>query len=138
MTSPAFEVQAKVVQTLKANTALMALVNDVYDTVGPSPWGTKLAYVSMGPMDAIIDDADCIDGETHSMQIDVWTRDGGKAKCKRITDAVKRALHSNTDITLTDNVLVEINLELYRILDDPDGLTKHGVLQFRVAVEIPD
>ena len=136
MTSPAFEVQAKVVQTLKANAPLMALVNDVYDTVGASPWGAKLAYVSLGPMDALIDDADCIDGEVHSMQIDVWSRAvGGKGICKKIVDAVKRALH-NADIELTDNALVEINLELYRILDDPDGLTKHGVLQFRVAVEV--
>jgi hypothetical protein len=137
MTSPAFEVQAKVVQTLKANAALMLLINDVYDTVAATPWGAKLAYVSLGPMDALIDDADCIDSETHSMQIDVWTRDGGKAKCKRAVDAVKNALH-NADLTLADNALAEINLERYAILDDPDGLTKHGVLQFRVAVEIPE
>jgi hypothetical protein len=136
MTSPAFEVQAKVYATLKANAALMALVSDVYDTIPASPWGAKLAYASFGPMDGLPDDSDCIDSETHSMQIDVWSRaTGGKAVCKKMVDAVKNALHE-ADLELTDNALIEINLERYAVLDDPDGLTKHGVLQFRVAVEV--
>ena len=136
MTSPALEIQGLFYDTLKASATVMALINGVYDKVPESPWGTKLAYISFGPMDAIIDDADCVAGEEHSVQLDVWSRKPGKVACKEICSAVKGALHQ-ADITLTDNALVEIELQLYRVLSDPDGLTTHGVMQFRVAVEEP-
>jgi hypothetical protein len=134
MTAPAFELQALIVATLKANVGVMALINGVYDQPPPDPWGATKAYVSIGPTDVLIDDADCIAGEEHTVQLDVWSRAVGAVECKKICAAVKAALHQ-AEIVLTDNALVEIELQLYRVLRDPDGLTTHGVMQFRVALE---
>lgn len=136
MTSPSLEVQGAVVSALKANAALMALVNGVWDSVPADPWGAKLAYVSLGPEDSVIDDADCIDGEEISLQIDVWSRKPGRVACKEICHAVKGVLH-HAEITLTANALVEMEVETIRILKDPDQTTTHGVITLRIAVEEP-
>ena len=134
MTSPSLEIQGTIVETLKATPALMALVNGVYDSVPADPWGAKLGYISLGPEDSNIDDADCIDGEEISLQIDVWSRKPGRVACKEICHAVKSVLH-RADLVLSANALVEIELENIRILKDPDQTTHHGVMTFRIAVE---
>jgi len=134
MTSPAYEIQALIVTTLKGRQAVMALINGVYDSVPTDPWGTKQAYISFGPTDVLIDDADCIDGEVHTVQLDVWSRTKGQVDCKRICDAVKDALHHES-LELAANALADIELVLFRVLRDPDGMTTHGVMQFTVTVE---
>ena len=134
MTPPALELQVLIVQTLKADAAVMVLVNGVYDSIPTDPWGAKLAYVSLGPSDVIVDDADCIDGEIHSVQLDCWSRKPGMPECKRIAHAVKAALH-NRDLELTDNAFVECQLENVRYLRDPDGETNHAAMQFSFTVE---
>ncbi len=134
MTSPALEIQGLLVSTLKANAAVMALVTDVHDTVPTNPWGTKLAYISLGPSDIVTDDVDCIDGEEHSVQLDVWSRKVGQVECKKICDAVKRALHEQ-ELELTDNALIEIRVPNYLVMRDPDGLTIHGVVRVSLMVE---
>lgn len=136
MTSVSLEVQGKIVSTLKATAAVTALVTDVYDSVPENPWGTKLGYISLGPEDNNVDDADCISGWEMFHQIDVWSRKPGRVHAKQICAAVKAALH-HADLTLTDNALVSIECVFERILKDPDQQTTHGVLQFRIAAEEP-
>jgi chaperonin GroEL (HSP60 family) len=94
----------------------------------------KEAYISFGAMDAVPDDADCVAGEEITVQIDVWSRKTGKLNCQAICKAVKDALHLQP-LTLSENAIVEVELILRRIFTDQDGLTTHGALQFRVAVE---
>lgn len=138
MTSPAFELQVLLYNTLKNNAALKALVDGVYDTVPADPFsGPQKAYISFGAMDMVPDDADCIDGEEHTVTIDVWSRQVGMPHCKKACDAVKKALHRQ-ELQLPDNALAEIELGLLRVMRDPDGLTIHGSMQFRVAVEVND
>lgn len=136
MTSPSLEVQSLIVATLKVDAAVMTLVNGVYDSVPSDPWGTKLGYISLGPEDNNVDDADCINGWEMFHQIDVWSRKPGRVHAKQICAAVKAALH-HADVTLTDNALVSIECVFERILKDPDQQTTHGVLQFRIAAEEP-
>lgn len=132
--APAVEIQGFIVSRLKANTALMALINGVYDVPPASPWGTKNAYVSLGATDIIPDDADCVTGETHTVQIDVWSRAVGMPACKAICSAVKRSLH-DAPVEFAENALVSVQCTLSRTLRDPDGLTNHGVLQFEFRIE---
>lgn len=139
MTSPAHEIQVLLYNTLKNNGAVMALVDGVYDTVPATPFsGPNKAYISFGVDDATPDDADCIESEEHVVQIDIWSRQVGQVHCKNVCHAVKKALHLKP-LQLGDHALVEIELVLGpRILRDPDGLTIHGAMQFRVAVEVND
>lgn len=132
--APSLEIQSFIVSRLKADVALMALINGVYDVPPADPWGTKKAYISLGATDTSPDDADCVTGETHTVQIDVWSRSVGMPACKSICTAVKRSLHQ-TDAELAENGLNQVNLIFERTLRDPDGLTNHGVMQFEFRVE---
>lgn len=134
MTDPALELQGLIVNTLKTNANVMALVDGVYDTVPDEPWGVRQAYISLGACDMVPDDADCIAGETHTIQLDVWSRKVGQVECKKICAAVKAALHLQ-DLALAENALVEIRLALQVVTRDPDGLTMHGAMQFSAMVE---
>lgn len=137
MTSPAYEIQVLLVSTLKANAAVMALVDGVYDTVPANPFGAKKAYISLGPEDFVPDDAECLAGELHTVQIDVWSRSVGMPECKKICSAVRDALHE-VDLQLADNAFCECRLTLSQTMRDPDGITIHGAMQFEIAIEIPE
>lgn len=128
------DLQKLIYDTLKANTAVMALVTNVYDSVPASPWGTKEAYISFGPTDVVEDDAECITAGTHSVQIDCWSRKVGSVHCKKSVDAVKAALH-NRDLSMNSYGLVQMRVTMRRVFADPDGLTKHGVVMVDADIE---
>jgi hypothetical protein len=133
--SPALELQGLIITTLKASPAVMALVDGIYDQPPDNPWGgLRQAYISLGPSDVQIDDADCVAGETHNTQIDVWSRAVGMPQCKQIADAIKRALHKQ-DFTLPTNGFVEMLLTMAHYLRDPDGITSHAALHFTAMIE---
>lgn len=97
-------------------------------------------YISVGPSTSIPDDFDCMDGEEITVQLDVWTSGAndayGSVQCRKITSAVKKALHK-ADMSLTTNALVTLQLEVLRIIDDPNPAICHGVVTFTATVETP-
>ena len=134
MTSPTYELQRRIVTLLKASPELNALIGGrIYDRVPDSP---TFPYVSFGPSDEVSDDADCIDGFEVTMQLDVWSRAVGFPECRRIVDAVRKALPED-GILLADNALVTFNHRISRVFRDPDGLTSHGAMTFVAFVEQP-
>lgn len=134
--SSAAELHKLVRDTLVGNTDIMALANNVFDAVPGSPFGSKTAYIVIGETDATPDDADCIDGVEANITLHVWSRAVGKVECKRLTDLVRRALH-RAPLSMTDNALVQIEVEFVRVLTDPDGVTTHGVVQVSALIEEP-
>lgn len=133
--------QTLIYETLRDDLAVKALVvGRVYDRV-PAPNGviapSTYPYISFGPSDYVPDDADCIVGGTHTMQIDAWSRAVGYPECKNICDAVKRALHKrplNFGAASPDAV-VDINVESVRTIRDSDGITSHGIITISAMVE---
>lgn len=96
-----------------------------------------LAYpnITFGASDFTPDDADCIRGREETLQLDCWTRDGGKKwPCRKLVDAVKAALH-DADGVLSTGALVLMRVDLARVFDDPDGITTHGVVQVTGVIE---
>ncbi|RVN04651.1 DUF3168 domain-containing protein [Sinorhizobium meliloti] len=132
--SASAELQKLIFDTLKADAAVMAIANGVYDRVPSSPYGTRTAYISFGPSDVVDDGADCIDAGIYTFQVDVWSIAVGQVECKRLVDAIKDALHER-DLQLTENALAEIRVDFRRILKDPDGLTTHGVVTVTASIE---
>jgi hypothetical protein len=125
--------QDVVLSLLEADGAVLAIVDDrIYDG---APDDAAFPYISFGPSDSNSVDADCIDGREETIQLDCWTRDDGrKWPCKQLVDAVKTALHDQ-DATLEFGALVQMRVTLNRIIDDPDGLTTHGVVQVTAIIE---
>lgn len=136
MTTSAIELQGLYYSTLKADSDVMALAANVYDRVPDSPFGTKTAYISFGPIDTVEDDSECITGVEITAQIDVWSIAPGFVECKKLTDLVRKALHRKS-LSLSTNALVDTWVELTRVFRDPDGETSHGVVQVRAIVEEP-
>lgn len=129
------ELQRLLYSTLKADNAVMAIAGGVYDHVPANEYGTKSAYVSFGSVSANEDDAECISGQEVSIQLDCWSKAVGAAECKRLVDAVRKALHRKS-LTLTDNALVDIWVTLTRVFPDPSGVT-HGVVTVSCMIEEP-
>lgn len=134
MTSPSHELQAMVVERLKAFVALTSLIDTrVYDAV---PTNAQFPYVSWGPEQDIEDDADCIEGHDISIQIDAWSRTPGRGEVKKVAEQVRAALH-DYETELSVNALVSLAHTSTQFLRDPDGLTSHAVIEFSAFIEQP-
>lgn len=132
MANPELELQGAIVARLKADPAVTALIaGRVYDS---PPQGAVFPYVTLGPVDSVEDDADCITGLDVAQQVDCWSRAVGFPEVKKIADAVRASLH-DYDLVLASNALVFFEHRTTRITRDPDGLTSHGILSFEAAVE---
>lgn len=134
MTDPDLELQGAIVQRLKADPAVAALVNGrIYDGV---PTNAVFPYISYGPCDVLQVDADCLVSFDLSIQLDVWSRSPGFPECKKINNAVRLALH-DVELPLPTNALVLLEHQATRTVRDPDGLTSHGIVQLNSIVEYP-
>lgn len=136
--SASLDLQDLILNTLKADATLMAMINGVWDirpadaTSFASP---KLACVTFGPTDYVEDDADCITAGVHTFQLDVWTRTAGYPMCKQICDRIKAVLHE-ADLSIpTSNALAFIRVPSVRYMRDSDGTTSHGIITVTAAIE---
>jgi hypothetical protein len=134
MASPELELQGAIVARLKADPAVAALIaGRVYDNV---PQNAAFPYVTIGPVDSVGFDPDCITGFDVAQQIDCWSRSVGFPEVKKIVDAVRAALHDKEDaMPLSSNDMVFFEHRTTRINRDPDGLTSHGIIGFEAAIE---
>jgi hypothetical protein len=131
--SASVELSDLVLAILKADAGVGALVGDrIYDQ---APGGAAFPHLTLGPSDYAPRDADCIPGREETLQIDVWHRDGGRLwPCRRTADAVKDALHDR-DGELATQALADLRVTLVRVIEDPDGITAHGVVQVTATIE---
>lgn len=135
--SPSRELWAAIVAKLNATAAVMALVDRVYDKADEQQWdGDKQAVITKGPVYGSDESADCVDGQEVTIQIDVWTRGTRRSLCDDVVHAVRRALNG-ADISLSEFALASISVVLWRVMDDPDPLTQHGVIQVTALIEEP-
>jgi Protein of unknown function (DUF3168) len=134
MANPELEMQGAIVARLKADPAVAALIaGRIYDSV---PQGAVFPYVTIGPVDSVGFDPDCITGFEVAQQIDCWSRAPGFPECKKIVDAVRAALHGKEEtMPLSSNGMTFLEHRSTRITRDPDGLTSHGILGFEAAIE---
>lgn len=133
--SASTELQELIEATLKADAAVSAIVvARVYDIAPPEDRRTY-PDITFGPSDLVPDDMECILGREETFQLDCWTQEHGRLKgCRAIVDAVKRALHL-APLSLSENALVLMRVELTRVLRDPDGIRGHGIVQVTASVE---
>lgn len=144
---PTYELVLAAINKLRADASVAALVGTkIYDRVPERQTANGLVadvsspYVSMGPVTAVSDDADCIEALEITFQLDAWSwGDGdayGSVEVRKIAGLIKKALH-RADLTLSTNALVSIRHEMTRILRESDGVTNHAAIQFTATVETP-
>lgn len=127
-------VQTAIYQRLMGSAEIAAFVGDrVYDR--PPSDGTEAPYITIGAPETITDDAECINGIEYSFQIDCWSEyQGGKKEVNGMNDAVRRLFHY-ADMTVSTGAIVQVRVANVLVLDDPDGITKHGIVRLEIAAE---
>ena len=124
-------IQKAVYQKLIADTALMAKIVGVYDAV---PQGTAYPYISIGEDTSLQWDTDDSDGVESTLTLHAWSRQYGRRESKEIMDLVHGALH-RAELQIDDADSVFCHFEFSESFMDPDGVTRHGVMRYRIVAE---
>lgn len=134
--SAAAELQKALYEALVADVGVSALVDGrVYDNV---PEDAEFPYISFGPTDEIDEEEAVAQQEEHFVQIDVWDRSNARlAPAKRVSDAVKVALHRAELALPAPYVVSNLSIPQKRVFLDRDGVTAHAVLSVRAEIEWP-
>lgn len=127
-----WNLQKAIYSTLNSATITGASVADVpvYDDV---PEGTSMPYINIGEETAINNGTKDKDAVEHTLTIHVWSEYRGRYEIKHIMEQVYQNLH-NAAITVSGASLVNIRQEFATTLEEPDGITRHGVMRFRAIV----
>lgn len=134
--SPSSALQVAVVEALRADAAVSAIVGArVYDVPPVAP---DYPFVSLGPTSVITGRPDGYRQRTEVIQVDAWAEDERQRQpIKALCDAILEVL-DQADLDLAGpHGLARMDLVLMRVMDDPDGITKHGVLQFECEITSP-
>lgn len=91
-------------------------------------------YATLGPIYGVEEDVECIEADDWTVQIDLWDRKSNKLKMAELAQKVRRALKGWAD---TEAVTMHpLSVGTPRIMDDPDNVTVHAVLQIEAKLEV--
>ena len=105
-------------------------ITGIFDDVSEN---TAYPYVVIGEETATNIDTKDKDAHEHTLTIHVWSQYRGRKEIKNIMSSVYTTLH-NASITVSGASLVNIRHEFENTLTEADGITRHGVMRFRVVV----
>jgi len=130
--------QTAIYTALTADATLVALVEGIYDDHPQdldAQASSAFPYVTIG--DDIITPfaSDDWSGGTILTQIDVWSRYAGRKEAKAILDRIRVVLDRAT-LSVTGYEFVTCDFAESFVDLDPDGETRHGVIQFRTLLAV--
>ncbi|MFC3568405.1 DUF3168 domain-containing protein [Paracoccus simplex] len=102
----------------------------VYDRATES---SAYPYATLGATYWTDDSVECIEAREITLQIDLWHSQSNKGVCEDLTDDIAAALQGWADETAL--TMHPLHVSLVRIMDDPDGVSVHGVVQVEAMVE---
>ncbi len=134
MAEPSEDLQKAVLTALQNDAAVLAAVDGrIYDGV---PKDKVFPYVTFGPGDFVPEDMDGIIGQTETLQLDCWVRDGARLRpAKALASKVARALRSQP-LALETHALANLQIGQVRAFMDRDGLTGHGIVTVEALIEV--
>lgn len=135
MASPAHELVGVAVARLRNVAAVTDLVGD--RVAYRRPDGASFPQIAGVYTDSQRDDASCVTGASITLEVHAWARDGGVdplQDVRAIAHAVAEALHGYP-LNLPTNELVTLDHVGERVFYDADGLTGHGVIEFRAITQ---
>ena len=125
-----FELGSSVYAKLTANAPLMSTVTGVFDDV---PENTEYPYIVVGEETSADFGSKDKDGRQYTVTIHVWSRFRGLKETKQIMAKIYDLLH-NVDLTVSNCIFVNIRQEFTSTMLDSDGITRHGIMRFRVVL----
>jgi hypothetical protein len=132
VSDPGYAIQVALVTTLKA-TGGIGTDDRVYDRVPDKP---SFPYVTVGDDLVIGDDVECGELSEVFCRIHVWSRaqNGGFPEAKTIAGAIRARLRAIPPAP-TGFTILETKFVQTQSLIDPDGLTRHVVLEFHFLIQ---
>ena len=142
MSGASWAVQKGLYGYLNTNLASLSPAKAVYDAVPEGIYNdpqqsTRWPFVVLGESTEVPSDSHTSRADNDTIVIHVWSRYNGDKEVKQIGDALVTLLHHKTTEWSpgTGWSLVYSKFELREHLRDPDGMTRHGVLRFRVEAQ---
>jgi len=108
--------------------AIPAVFHDTALQAPDSGAGDYFPYVSFSVVSDIGFNTSDANGTNAIVQVDVWSR-LGTTQCETIAQAVYDQLH-RTSLAVTGHITTECEAMDFTL--DPDGITRRGLLRFRV------
>lgn len=139
------EISKEIIAVLRADSEINSFVGKrIYD-VPPQQQGqnfqTKSPYISLGDAIVYTDDYDCIEAETISIQINVWSIGDNEAftrvECSKIANLIRKVLKRH-NFTLSHNAFVSIEHQTTRIIKASDGITRQAALNYEIRIDAID
>lgn len=98
--------------------------------------GLAFPYCTIGPVYGVSDDAECIEADEWTIQLDVWGQIPGwnKLSMAELAGKVRRALKGWADTGAV--TMHPLSVRTPRVMDDPDGVTVHAVVMVDAMVEV--
>lgn len=115
--------------------AIYAKVSAIgYPTYDHVPQESAFPYIVIGDDTSIPWDTDNSIGSETTCTIHVWSRHRGRKEVKEIFRTLYEALH-RAEFPIIGGALIECQAEFEESFMDSDGLTRHGVIRFRLIVD---
>lgn len=118
------DIQTAVYQALSNDASLPSVYDDV-------PQGAQFPYIVVGDDLSTPFDDDCKFGLETLITIHVWSDYSGKYEVKTILGRISEVLHLNK-LPLNNGYTVTCNFDYQDTFLDPDGVTRHGIIRFRL------
>lgn len=126
-----FSLQKALYETLTGDVTLMDLITDIYDRV---PDAADFPYVTVGSLRARDWSSKTHTGMEYTVQINVWSREGGRKESADIMGRIYTLLHDQP-LTVEGQTLISIRFVSSDILLEKDGWSYHGILQFTALLQ---
>jgi hypothetical protein len=125
-----YDLQKAIYEKLIANSGLMAQVSGIYDNV---PQETSYPFISFGRNYSKKYDVLGKNGLEQKLDIEIWSREGGKKQSAYIMESVYSLLH-NAEIVIAGHNLISMEVISTSINLESDGCTYHGIISLRVIL----
>jgi len=109
--------------------------NADYQLYDAHPENAVFPYVTMGEITARDWSDKFEDGMEVYSTIHIWSQYKGRKEADQMADTILQALTSS-DLDLAPNFRASFNgLDLYELIIDIDGITRHGILRMKYLIE---
>ena len=126
-----YALQQVVYSKLSASTALMALINGVFDGIVQA---IDFPYITIGEISANDFSNAEVSGADYRLNIHVWSREAGHKQTADIIDILYALLH-NGSLSVSGKILVAMRVISSQITLENDGLTQHGLLRLQIVLQ---
>lgn len=126
---PSYDIQKAIVALLR-----VSVTEDTYDT---PPERSPFPRITIGDGQVLANFADCYAGSETYLQVDIWSREVGFGEAKTLANRV-RAVLDDKIVPLDGHTMEYMRFESAQYLRDPDGITRHVAMTFRILSQPKD